>query len=235
MSIHDQAYIIYTAHYQESSALVKLLTRENGIISAVVRGVHHSNKKSNGLRAAVQLGNLVECQWSGKTSLKTIYQMDLVQSAVFDTTEKFICLSYIHELLLFFLHEEFHVDNIFDEYAGFIEKILGNNVEVALRTFEFNLLENIGYGIDFSREADEEKPVELEKKYLVIPGVGVRLSNGFDGQCYPGSDLLSIHQKNYGNPLLLSSAKKISRSLLAYHMEGKPIKARQLYRELFGQ
>jgi DNA repair protein RecO (recombination protein O) len=235
MSTHDQAYIIYNAHYQESSALVKLLTRENGLISAVVRGVHHSNKKSNGLRAAVQLGNLVECQWSGKTSLKTIYQMDLVQPAVFDTAEKFICLAYIHELLLFFLHEEFHIDKIFAEYAGFIENILGSDVEWALRTFEFNLLENLGYGIDFSRVADDDMPVEAEKKYQVIPGLGVMHANDVDVLFYSGSDLLSMHHKNYNNPLLLSTAKKISRSLLAYHMEGRPIKARQLYRELFGQ
>ncbi len=235
MSTHDQAYIIYTAHYQESSALVKLLTRQHGIISAVVRGVRQSNKKSNGLRAAVQLGNLVECQWSGKTSLKTIYQVELVQSAALDTTEKFVCLSYIHELLFYFVQEEFHVDSVFVDYAGFIEKIRLDNVELALRIFEFNLLESMGYGIDFSRDAEMDMPVNIEKEYKVIPGFGLSLANGFDEQSYSGSDLLLIHQKDYSNSSLLLVAKKISRTLLEYHMDGKPIKARQLYRELFSQ
>lgn len=233
MSIHDQAYIIYTAHYQETSALVKLLTQKNGVVSAVVRGVHQSNKKSNGLRATVQLGNLVECQWSGKTSLKTIYQMELLQAASFDSTEKFICLSYIHELLLFFLREEFHIDQIFDQYGGFLVEMANNKLEPALREFEFQLLEIMGYGIDFSREADVDAPVEPNKKYQVIPGFGVRCAADLDGHVYLGTDLLAIHEKKFATPVSLAVAKKISRTLLDYHMEGRPIKARQLYRELF--
>jgi DNA repair protein RecO (recombination protein O) len=233
MHSHDEAYVIYNVHFQESSALIKLLTKNHGVISAVVRGVHQKGKKSNATRAALQLGNLVECDWFGHSSLKTISHLDSLKNHHFDTANKFICLSYIHELILFFTRENAFIENIFALYNDVINALCGNNIEVGLREFELALLESLGYGIDFSWDVTTQDAVKRECLYKVTPELGVSLVNVIENDIYAGEVLLQLQQRYFVSHEVLLVAKKICRQLLQFHMDGKPLKSRRLYRELF--
>lgn len=235
MAVDDQAYVISAAHYQETSALVRLLTSRHGLVSAVVRGVHATGRKSAALRAAIQLGNRVECQWSGKTSLKTIYHLELLGVSGLGSAEQFVCLTYVHELLLYFLREELLVDDVFPLYGSVLEGIGLHDMEQSLRTFEFGLLDCLGYGMDLGWDTESDAQVQPDLYYRLVPGSGLMLSGVHDAGAFPGSHLLAIQQRIYHDPALLKSAKRVSRLLLAFHMEGRPLKARQMYQELFGR
>ena len=59
MKIEDIGFITYAKQYEENSLLIKVLSKENGLISGYVR--HTSKNKLD-----FQLGNLVKFNWSAK-------------------------------------------------------------------------------------------------------------------------------------------------------------------------
>ena len=235
MSIHDHAYVIAATPYQESSALVRLLTLEHGLVSAVVRGVYKTNKQSSAMRAALQQGNLVECYWSGRSNLKTAYKIELIASAGLDTAGKLVCLAYAHELLLYFSKDGLCQQEVFILYRQLLKGISDGKVEDSLRVFEFGLLESLGYGIDFGTDFSNNMPVEPGLYYQLVPGSGVRWAGMADIGSISGEHLLAIRMYEFTDPTVLRIAKRVTRQLLSFHMEGKPIKTRQMYRDLFGQ
>jgi DNA repair protein RecO (recombination protein O) len=231
--VHDLGYVLHAVHYQETSAIVRLLTREHGLVSGVLRGVYQNNKKSAPMRAAIQMGNRIECEWAGKSSLKTFYRFEQQKAVVLVDTQKFVCLSYIHELLMYFLQENIAVEAIFCAYKNFQEELMSGEIESSLRRFELDLLDELGYGMDLTWDSDAQEAISPDYFYTVIPGHGVRECSAETCGAVYGADLFAFQQRNFSLPSTLLAAKKINRKILAYYMDNKPLKARAMYSELF--
>ena len=67
--ISDQAFIIHKRKYKDSSEIVKLLTRQNGIIDVLAKGSFGNKSKFKG-----QLHPFIELQvtYTGRSELKTL-------------------------------------------------------------------------------------------------------------------------------------------------------------------
>ena len=65
-------------------------------------------------------------------------------------------LLYINELLIRLLPKDAVHEDLFQLYEGFLVKIhAGENIELTLRSFELDMLEMLGYGLDFENEIDK--------------------------------------------------------------------------------
>lgn len=239
MRHQDHAYVIYTKPYRETSAIVKLFTAQSGILSGVVKGVQGKSRQSASLRSALQIGNWVEFQWLGKSSLKNIFQIELIENPPVLSTKKFMCLSYINELLLYVLPEEQASVNLYQHYKELLQSIsLEETIERLLRVFELTLLDEMGYATDFAWDVNNEEPVNSKNTYVIIPGTGVipavdtpAISAG--RLHVSGEALLLIAARDLSCDTTLLIAKKVNRLLLDYHLDGRVLKTRKLYQQLF--
>ena len=232
----DNAYVLHLMPYRESSAIVRLLSVESGLVSGVVRGVAGKRRQAAASRSALQTGNLIELEWSGNSSLKNLSGIALLRSHGVSSARDYLCLSYVNELLSLLLPEEQPEAELFACYGYVVEQLAaGGVVEPLLRRFEWQLLERSGYGVDFTHDTAGH-PVETgDCIYTVDPTQGVRQATAGDRVRVRGGDLLALSQQDFSRPEILPVAKQVNRLLIDHLLEGRELKSRKMYQELFGQ
>lgn len=168
MKIEDIGFIISIKKFEENSLLVKILSKDNGIISGYVK---HIKKNRNDY----QMGNLVKIIWSAKSieQLGTM-RIELIRSYLSNFLYSRFYLHLIESisiLLNTLIYERFECD-LFDLLTEIFDLISLDNKIATIEKyllFENRLLNIIGTGIIFDREA-------LENLYYISPKTGLAVS-----------------------------------------------------------
>ena len=88
-----------------------------------------------------------------------------------------------------------------------------------LRSFEKNLLEELGYGLLPKEICDIANAIQPNKYYRFIHEQGFVLSDPdddkFQKNIFSGKSLLAIAQENWQDPTCLQDAKRLTRFILA--------------------
>lgn len=230
----DQAFVLHSMPYRESSAVVRLLTSEHGVVSGVARGVYQSNRKGQQLRAALQLGSHLEWQWHGDGSLKNIQHCELLQHPGIHHPRQLICLSYINELLLHFLPAEQPAPALYQAYTVLLEHIRQqDDLEMVLREYEQLLFEEMGCVIDFLWDQQNDQPVCQGRLYRLHPEQGITEDDGSgQGLLLNSEQLHQLAERDFTCTETRRLSKRVNRLMIDHYLEGKPLKARALYRQL---
>lgn len=95
--------------------------------------------------------------------------------------------------------------------------------QVLLRRFEWQLLADCGYALDFTMTADLE-PIQADQYYQFCPEQGFLVQ----AEGISGLDLLLINQNQFERPQTLGIYKIILGRLIDYLLAGKTLHSRQL-------
>jgi DNA repair protein RecO (recombination protein O) len=217
------AFILHQRHYRESSLIIDVLTQELGRISLIAKGVRKTKSKTVGLlRPFVALS----LSFVGKSDLRTLTDVEAVGLPNELTGVALYCGFYVNELVCHFLHKDDPHPEVFKDYQECLSKLAkGAQIEAALRIFELNLMDNIGYGVNLGYDALHGQPINPNKKYLFNKDEG--LIEDMGGQ-FSGSALQAIKQRQFGNPSVLSEAKLLMRTVIDAHLHGKQLKSRSV-------
>lgn len=231
----DLGYIIHTRPYRETSQLINALGRETGRFSLVFRGARR------GRQTPAQSFRLMQLSWSGKTDLKTVRTMETVENRVLSGRNLYVGL-YLNELLMRVLREAQPVTSVFDRYHHLLQRLARQeeDLEPLLRSFEYSLLEQLGYGFSLDVDAATGEPVEAAKRYRFDPQQGLvslageRQASG-DKNAYPGAYLLAMAAMDYSDERVKVAAKRLMREALDPHLGTRPLLSRELYRGFVGE
>ena len=228
-------FVLHSRRYRESSLIVDLFSRDYGIIPAVARGVRAG--KSNHKRALLQPFQPIQCRWRGQGEMVTLTDIDSLIQAPKLSKQGLYCGFYINEILLRLLHRHDPYETIFALYQKLLfELTLETNLEHLLREFELTLLDELGYGLSFSIDAEGEDIAVDGRYYLskdsqfhpVIQGNReIPTSDAFQGRI-----LLDIQNHKWHDPEVLKSTKKLIRMVLQPLIGTKPLQSRKLFRSL---
>lgn len=263
------AYVLHLRPYRETSAIVDLLHAE-GRTSCVVRGVRGSRKAAQLQRAILQPFQRLFCEWKGRSELKTLSKFESDGQALNLQGDVLFSGLYVNELLAKIYHGSAESESIFYLYEDTIKamtvlssshlaelvglneqdvncadrkdivKVLEEKLEIELRSFELNLLEKLGYGIDFFSDAKSGKPIEANNwVYRYVAERGFELAED-DGRGQSKKPLLlngnqicqlrgAIATRSWPDKKLLRDAKKLSRIALSPLLAGKAIETRKLF------
>ncbi len=222
--VHSQpAFILHQQNYRESSLIIDALTRDFGRISLIAKGVRKAKSKTAGvLRPFVSLS----LSFVGKGDLKTLTDAEMLCHANELTGLAFYCGFYVNELVCNFLYKDDPHPEVFQDYQECLSKLARDfHIESALRVFELNLMDNIGYGVQLGYDLHHEKPIASNKKYVFNKDDG--LIENSDGQ-FSGSALLAMQQRQFEEPHVLSEAKMLMRIVIDSHLQGKQLKSRSV-------
>ena len=225
----EQAIVLHTRAYRESSLIVQFLTASHGRIAAVARGVRRVGRNRGGSSLQPFYQGLLSC--AGRSALVSLNRFDLAEARWF-TGNRVASACYVAELVVRLTREWESAPRLFAGVAwalGELTAAQGNEgVESCLRQFEKLLLEELGYGLDFSRDAATGEGVDDATWYAVSPEAG--FIAGPVGEGYPGAVLKAIEAGCFDEADTRRSAKQIFRALLADHLGPAPLMSRQLYR-----
>jgi DNA repair protein RecO (recombination protein O) len=221
--VGERGVILHTRPYRESSLLVNVLTQQHGRIAAVAKGVRRRNKGNE-----LQPFNQVSINWSGRSSLVTLTAYEGITHPWFKG-DQMAAAFYVVELVTRLLGENEAVPRVFAATAWVLESLeLGDpSVAVVLRSFEKLFLEELGYGVDFSCDADSGAAVNADSRYALVMERGFVAATE-SAETFLGADLLAIAQDDYRQASALRAAKLIFRRMLAVQLGSKPLASRGL-------
>ena len=227
------AYVIHTRPFQNSSLLVDFYCLDYGRLRAIARGARRQKSR---YRSLLQLFHPLLISLAGKGEVKTLTGLESSHSAIELQGRSLFSGLYLNELLTHLLHLHVEHHQLYRAYQEALLNLASNQpIEPILRNFEMDMLVELGYGIDFSREWGSEQPLNPGTLYQFNPGAGfeaVREGASASGyRVFSGDVLLSINNRQFSDPRVLKSAKHLLRSAIAAQLGGKELMSRNLFQD----
>lgn len=139
------AFVLQTTAWRETSLVVKAFSRDHGVLTLVAKG---AKRPYSGLRSVLLPFQQLLLSWSGSSDVKTLIHAEVVRVLPMPGPMLMSCW-YMNELLLRLLATEDPHPGLYQAYASAMQALaLGQQAAVALREFEWRMLEETGYGID---------------------------------------------------------------------------------------
>lgn len=224
----QQAYILHTRDYRDTSLLIEFFTQEQGRVSAIARGVRTAKSKQ---RHFLQLFTPLVVQLRGKGELLNINKIEPQGSSLILKKQALYSGFYLNELLVRLLHRHDPHLNLFKLYVDSLVLLQkGENIEVVLRTFELKLLTELGYGINFQHDS-VGKPIKFDVMYHFEPDYGFTISQSdvSNQLSILGSHIVALAQCEFKEKAVLKAAKTICRNAIQHQLGDKTIYSRELF------
>ena len=229
----EPGFILHTIPYRETSLLVDIFTLNHGRLRCVAKGFRKPNKK--GIAKTLFPYTEHHFQWQGRGELKTLIQADPIQAPVFLKQESLFVGLYINELLYKLLHQNDPHQSLYEFYRQLMTQLSTSEIQQpVLRRFEMLLLEELGYGLVLDAEAETGQAVSAESLYYYIPDQGLKLiqdQTADNLHAFSGADIMALGQGQLEQQSVLRAAKKLTRQVIDFYLDGKELNSRELYRQ----
>jgi len=226
-------YLLHTYAYRETSLVAEIYVRELGRVAVIARGARRPRSALRGVLMAFQPLML---SWSGKSELKTLHKAEWQGGYAPLRGLSLICGFYLNELLLKLLPREDPHEELFEAYATALAQLPATQDHAAvLRRFERVLLQELGYGLVFDREAVSGAPIVADRRYRYIPDRGPVVAGETDEQSgveLTGKTLMDMAVDQYTDPRTVQQSKVLMRSLINHCLGNQTLHTRQLLRDL---
>ncbi|MBA1145493.1 DNA repair protein RecO [Ectothiorhodospiraceae bacterium WFHF3C12] len=229
----EPAFVLHVRPYRDTSAIIEAFTENHGRVGLVGRGVRGQRSR---LRGVLQPFGPLLLSWSGRGELATLTGAEPQGGALRIGGARVAAGFYLNELLMRLVRRDDPHPALYAAYREAISALAASgDAEPPLRVFEKRLLEEIGYGLTLDHDAAGE-PIEPEGWYSVhAEGLPVRVETQEAAtHVFRGSSLLALCSERSLGPDAAADAKRLLRMALQAHLGPRPLKSRELYRQLSG-
>ena len=227
----EPAWILHQRPFRDSSQILDILSKEHGRLAVVARGSRSARSKLRGvLRPFLPL----QLSWVIRSDLGTLTGAEMDGPPLSLVGEALLSGYYVNELILTMLHRHDPQPEIFDAYGQTIRRLVGNeDIAEPLRRFEIELLRMLGYALNLDHDTDSQAALRPESKYEYRPERGPVPVAGRDGPLvFSGAELAGIRDGRFDEPAILRAAGRLLRQVIAYHLDGRELKSRQVLKDL---
>jgi len=226
----EPAFVLHTRPYQETSILVDFFTRSYGRLNAIAKG---AKRPKSPLRSVLTPASKLSVSLSGKSELKTLSSVEIIDHFQLNNGVSFNSVIYVNELIIKATEKEDPHAVIFDDYEILLKKLSHQSdqvdMEQNLRNFELNLLQEMGYGIDLSRDAETNKKIEKDCIYRFYPDKGFTIDKDkvASQKSLTGLDIINFREGNFDKKETRDASKTIMRMALDFHLGSKTLNIRK--------
>ncbi len=233
----EPAYILHKRPYRESSQILEIFSRNHGRLSLMSRGSRGPRSRTSGL---LQPFRPLLLGWYGRGEMPSLRSVDAADARPPQLSGKALpSAMYLNELLVRLLHRNDVHDQLFSEYHETLYDLQRpGGLETVLRSFEKSLLEQIGFGLNLSHDADSGEPVQADHWYAYHFEHGPVQCRGSQAGQYPvvtGRSLLAFAAGELESSAGLAEIKKLMRYVINHHLGSRQLKSRELFRSPQGR
>tara|TARA_B100000965_G_scaffold52481_1_gene39118 strand:- start:292 stop:987 length:696 start_codon:yes stop_codon:yes gene_type:complete len=223
----DECFLLHQRPYGETSIISEVFTKKNGKMSLIAKGAKKPKSKFFGYLVPFYKLNIT---YSGRSELKTLTNIDRDLSDFNNTlSKKSYSLLYINELLIKLLPKDASHLELFNLYEGFLEEVSKKKeIEIVLRHFELDLLDMLGYGLDYDNDIDNNNPIVPNAFYTFISEKGFKES---DKAGLSGEHIISIKNRNL-EEVPRKSLKEITTKAIRFCLDGKELSSREIFKSI---
>ena len=220
-------YLIHHRKYRERSHIVHLFTQEHGRVDGILRQTPPPQYQPICLQA------------SGKSELKNFTKLEIVNQPIFFFGDAFFSGFYLNEILLRLCPLEVQMEQSFAQYAHTLTQLQqleqqadpNQFLKQILRQFEHELLEDLGYALDFSTDANQLE-IQASLNYIFQLNEGFIPTAQASRATLNGQQILSMCQYEKGRDFSLEQLQlltKLYRQMISSLLGDRPLKSRQLW------
>ena len=220
-------YLIHHRKYRERSHIVHLFTQEHGRVDGILRQTPPPQYQPICLQA------------SGKSELKNFTKLEIVNQPIFFFGDAFFSGFYLNEILLRLCPLEVQMEQSFAQYAHTLTQLQqlaqqadpNQFLKQILRQFEHELLEDLGYALDFSTDANQLE-IQASLNYIFQLNECFIPTAQASRATLNGQQILSMCQYEKGRDFGLEQLQlltKLYRQMISSLLGDRPLKSRQLW------
>lgn len=227
------AYVLHRRPFQNSSLLVDFFTLDYGRVRVVARGARREKSRH---RALLQLFTPVLLSCSGRGEVKTLNTVESQVAAISLQGERLFSGLYLNELLVRLLHQQVEHSDLYQAYQAALLALQGDvGIEVVLRRFEMQLLDELGYGLNLETDSHSHQAISAEQLYRFEPDVGFVAENpcaelADDPWLFTGEHLIALRRLELQSAAAAHAAKRLLRLAMQPHLGDKPLASRSLFK-----
>jgi len=223
----DECFLLHQRSYGETSIISEVFTKKNGRMSIIAKGAKKPKSKFFGYLVPFYK---LAITYSGRSELKTLTSIDRNLMDYNNTlSKKSYSLLYINELLIKLLPKDAAQSDLFDLYDNFLKQVSSkNDLEITLRNFELDLLDMLGYGLDFEYEIGSNTPIKANEKYSYIPEKGFK---NLESGNLSGEDIINVKKRNLSN-VPKNLLKDITTKAIGFCLDGKELTSRNIFKSI---
>ncbi|MEF9995865.1 MAG: DNA repair protein RecO [Burkholderiaceae bacterium] len=218
-------FVLHSYPWRETSLIVEVFSRDHGRVALVARGAKRPTSQFRGLLSPFCP---LALSWSGKGEVKSLIRIEWLGGFVPLRGEALLAAFYVNELLVRLLARGDAHAPLFGAYVEVLRQLAHDDAhhEAALRSFELDLLTDIGYGL--ATDFDDEPHVLRGAQLLPISVVGASDDDLFISP----RTLAAMAQKDFSDPRVAAEAKTALRGLVRYHLGERPLNTRRILHDL---
>ena len=226
----EPAFVLHSRPYQETSLIIDFFTKSYGRLNAIAKG---AKRPKSPLRSVLTPACKLVVSMTGKSELKNLSSVEIVDHFNLRDGISLNSIIYINELISKATEKEDPHENIFLEYEILLRNLNDSKgseqLEKSLRNFELNLLQEMGYGVDLTREAESNMKIDSDTRYRFDPDKGFSSINENDSTqiSFLGQDVLDFSQGQFEKKTTRDASKIIMRLALDYHLGNKTLNIRK--------
>ncbi len=218
------AFLIHRRAFKDTSLLLDFFTRDYGRIRLVGRG-------ARGSKTNIQTFQRLNISFSGKGDLKTLTNWEVNDTPRTIKNDALIFSMYVNELISRLLHEHDPHPELFELYWQFVRSIVeidSDKHQWLLRLFENELLNELGYGVEFLSDINDNE-INPNGYYEYLDQTGFRVSNTGKISGKMIFQLFTANVDDMPNTEQLKVCRDLNRSRLNPLLGDKPLKSRSLF------
>ena len=176
----EPCFLLHARSFGDTSIIADVFTESSGKISIMAKGAKNPRSKFFGHLLPFSALRIIV---TGKSEMKTLTQIDsnFASQSVKGPRDLYTYL-YVNELMMRLLPKGLPNQELYDLYQKFVELARADAIsDLDLRVFELNLLDVLGYGINFDTDSMENSEFKEATLYSFIPEKGFHRTNDANG------------------------------------------------------
>jgi DNA repair protein RecO (recombination protein O) len=219
------AYVLHQYAYRDTSRIVEVFSSGHGRLTLFARG---ANGPKSTLRGVLRPFQRMLVSWSGKGEACQLTAAEIDGPVTSLAPNRLMSGFYMNELLLKLTERCDPHPDIFCAYASCVEALCaGGAEEPALRRFEKQLLNELGYGVELGTTGDG-LPVKPDSYYRFAAQSGPQLCVAEAPGAVYGQSLADLQAESFGDARSLRDAKRVLRAAIDACLDGRPLKSREV-------
>ena len=219
---------MHARSFGDTSIIAEVFSQSSGKISIIAKGAKNPKSKFFGHLLPF---SALKIMVTGKSEMKTLTQIDsnYLSQSVKGPHDLYTYL-YVNELMTRLLPKGLANLELYNLYGNFVELARADAInEASLRIFELDLLDVLGYGINFDTDMHENSEFKDTIIYSYKPERGFYPSNNDHG--FTANEILAIKKREVKeiDKLIL---KQLSEVAINACLDGRELSSRKFFKKI---
>ena len=224
----EPCFLLHARSFGDTSIIADVFTESSGKVSIMAKGAKNPRSKFFGhLLPFTALRIIV----TGKSEMKTLTQIDsnFLSQSVKGPHDLYTYL-YVNELMMLLLPKGLPNQELYNLYQNFVGLARADAIsEIDLRAFELDLLDVLGYGINFDTDSKENTEFKDSIIYSYMPEKGFHHSGDAEG--FSAKEIVAIKNRTLEgiDKLKLKQLLKVSINAC---LDGRELSSRNFFKKI---